>query len=424
MKTANPLLAGLRVLDLSRLLPGPFCSLYLAQLGAEVIKIEEPNGGDYARESRELFAQVNRGKKSVTLDLRQAADVAKFKELVATADVVLESFRPGVMDRLGCGYETLRQINPKLVYAALTGYGQTGPYRDWAGHDLNYLAIAGALDQFGNAGGPPAQINLQVADLAGGALTCAIGILAAVLGARASGAGSFVDVSMTDGSAALQVIALASLREHGKSFPRGGDILSGALPNYAVYKCRDGKYLAVGALEPKFLKRLGQVLWDSAPALVRKALAPFLGKRTVGAAPDKSTRGQASAATPSIAPEKPKTQATINAFGSVGDKLRNPQQARRYLAPLRFVLTALFRTRPRDAWVKLLAEQDACVTPVLTLEEALANPHLRARGLIVDDQGKPAFALPIRFTDAPPAAGPSPALGEHNAGILGNHLSS
>ena len=411
----NPLLAGLRVLDLSRLLPGPFCSLYLAQLGAEVIKIEEPNGGDYARESRELFAQVNRGKKSITLDLRQAGDVAKFKELVAGADVVLESFRPGVMDRLGCGYDALREINPKLVYAALTGYGQTGPYRDWAGHDLNYLAVAGALDQFGNAGGPPAQINLQVADLAGGALTCVIGILAAVLGARASGAGSFVDVSMTDGSAALQVIALASLREHGKSFPRGGDILSGALPNYAVYKCRDGKYLAVGALEPKFLKRLGQVLWDSAPALVRKAFAPLLGrKRPVGAAPDKSARGQASAAT-----AKPQGQASINAFGKFGDKLRHPDQARRYLAPLRFALTALFRTRPRDAWVKLLAEQDACVTPVLTLEEALANPHLQARGLIVDDQGKPAFALPIQFTDAPPAVGPSPALGEHNRDILG-----
>jgi alpha-methylacyl-CoA racemase len=402
MANTNPLLAGLRVLDLSRLLPGPFCSLYLAQLGAEVIKIEEPNGGDYARESRELFAQVNRGKKSITLDLRQAADVAKFKELVATADVVLESFRPGVMDRLGCGYETLRQINPKLVYAALTGYGQTGPYRDWAGHDLNYLAIAGALDQFGNAGGPPAQINLQVADLAGGALTCVIGILAAVLGARASGAGSFVDVSMTDGSAALQVIALASLREHGKGFPRGGDILSGALPNYAVYKCRDGKYLAVGALEPKFLKKLGQVLWDSAPSLVRKALAPVLGKRA------KPGTEQ---------PAGPK--ATINAFGSIGDKLRNPAQARRYLAPLRFALTALFRTRPRDAWVALLAEQDACVTPVLTLEEALRDPHLQARELIVDDQGKPAFALPIRFTDAPGAVGPSPALGQHNAEILG-----
>jgi alpha-methylacyl-CoA racemase len=395
----NTLLSGVRVLDLSRLLPGPFCSLYLAQLGAEVIKIEEPDGGDYARESRELFAQVNRGKKSVTLDLRQAEDVATFKKLVETADVVLESFRPGVMDRLGCGYETLKQINPKLVYAALTGYGQTGPYRDWAGHDLNYLAIAGALDQFGNAGDAPAQLNLQVADLAGGGLTCVIGILAALHGARASGAGSFVDVSMTDGSAALQVIALASLREHGKSFPRGADILSGALPNYAVYRCRDGKYLAVGALEPKFFKRLFQALWGTAPSILRKAFDKVLGAR-------KSRDEQA-----------PKS--STNAFGSLGDKLRNPAKARRYLAPLRLALSALFRTRPRDAWVKLLAEQDVCVTPVLTLEEALDNAQLRARDMIVDDGGKPAFALPIRFSEPTVAVASSPALGQHNAEVLG-----
>ena len=398
----NPLLAGVRVLDLSRLLPGPFCSLYLAQLGADVIKIEEPGGGDYARESKELFAQVNRGKKSITLDLRQADDVAAFKRLVADADVVLESFRPGVMDRLGCGYEALKALNPKLVYAALTGYGQTGPYRDWAGHDLNYLAVAGVLDQFGAAGGPPAQANVQVADLAGGGLTCVIGILAAVLGARASGVGSFVDVSMTDGSAALQVIALATLREHGRSFPRGADILSGALPNYAVYKCRDGKYLAVGALEPKFLKRLVQVVWDSAPALLRKALGPV-------AAMGRSYRGKAD----------PDKKATINAFGKWGDTLRDPARARRYLAPLKLALRALFRTRKRDAWVELLAAQDACVTPVLTLEEALANEQLRARGMIIDDAGQPAFALPIRFDRAPVAVDPAPALGQHNSEILG-----
>ncbi len=397
----NTLLAGVRVLDLSRLLPGPFCSLYLAQLGAEVIKIEEPDGGDYARESRELFAQVNRGKKSVTLDLRQRADVAAFKKLVETADVVLESFRPGVMDRLGCGYDELKKINPKLVYAALTGYGQTGPYRDWAGHDLNYLAIAGVLDQFGNAGGAPAQANLQVADLAGGGLTCVIGILAALHGARATGAGSLVDVSMTDGSAALQVIALASLREHGKSFPRGADILSGALPNYTVYKCRDGKYLAVGALEPKFFKRLFQALWGAAPSLLRKAFDKVLGARK---------RADDAAAAP---------KSSTNAFGSFGDKLRNPARARRYLAPLRLALSALFRTRPRDAWVKMLAEQDACVTPVLTLEEALDNAQLRAREMIVDDGGKPAFALPIRFTEPAVAVAASPALGQHNAEVLG-----
>ena len=406
MKT-NPLLAGIRVLDLSRLLPGPFASLYLAQLGAEVIKIEEPGIGDYARESREMFSLANRGKKSVTLDLRQAADVAKFKELVTTADVVLESFRPGVMDRLGCGYETLKALNPKLVYAALTGYGQTGPYRDWAGHDINYLSIAGVLDQVGTAGGPPALANVQIADLAGGGLTCVIGILAAVLGAKASGVGTFVDVSMTDGSAALQVVALASLREHGRTFGRGGDILSGALPNYGVYKCRDGKYLAVGALEPKFLRKLGQVLWGTTPAVLRSALEKVQPKKKRIAPTEAAATGKSS------------SKATINAFGDLGDKLRNPEKARRYLAPVRLALTAIFRTRTRDAWTELLADQDACVTPVLTLDEALQNAQLRARDLIVDDQGKPAWAMPIRFSSPPVATSVSPTLGEHNGEILG-----
>jgi crotonobetainyl-CoA:carnitine CoA-transferase CaiB-like acyl-CoA transferase len=222
-----------------------------------------------------------------------------------------------------------------------------------------------------------------------------------VIGARASGRGTFVDVSMTDGSAALQVIALASLREHGKPFGRGNDLLSGALPNYAVYKCRDGKYLAVGALEPKFLRRLGQALWATSPSLLRRALATISGGKREPKA------------------EKGAPKSTINAFGTMGDKLRNPAQARRYLAPLRLALNALFRTRTRDAWTKLLAEQDACVTPVLTLEEALENPQLRARGLIGDDNGKPAFNLPIVFSDAPPAVAPSPALGQHNAEVLG-----
>ena len=402
----NPLLAGVRVLDLSRLLPGPFCSLYLAQMGAEVIKIEEPGTGDYARESPQLFAQVNRGKKSVALDLRQAADVAAFKELVKTADVVLESFRPGVMDRLGCGYETLKQINPKLVYAALTGYGQNGPYRDAAGHDLNYLSIAGVVDQMGAAGGAPVQANLQIADLAGGALTCAIGILGALVGARASGVGSFVDVSMTDGSAALQVIALASLREYGKTFGRGRDILSGALPNYAIYKCRDGKYLAVGALEPKFFRRVLELLWGTSPKLLQQALAKVTGRGR------RRKEGAGS--------EGAKPKPSMSAFGQLGEQLRHPEKARRLLLPMRLALSAVFRTRTRDAWARLLADGDACVTPVLTLEEALENEQLRARGLVVDDGGRPAWGLPILFSDPPPAAGPSPALGADTQAVLGS----
>ncbi|TXH05258.1 MAG: CoA transferase [Nevskiaceae bacterium] len=363
---ANPLLSGIRVLDLSRLLPGPFCSLYLAQLGAEVIKIEEPNGGDYGRTlGPELFEITNRGKKSITLDLRKAGDVAAFHELVKTADVVLESFRPGVMDKLGCGYETLKKLNPKLVFAALTGYGQTGPYKDRAGHDMNYLGYAGVLDQIGTAGGPPAQSNLQIADLAGGALTCAIGILAAVIGARSSGEGTFVDVGMHDGSLALQVLSFAALRTFGKSQPRGRDMLSGALPNYSFYECADGKHLAVGALEPKF--------WATLCTAIGRA-----------------------------------------------DLLKVPMAPGKSAEAVRAEVAALFKTKTRDEWEALLLQHDACTTAILTPEEVLSNEQVLARGLVETVHGKPAPAMPIQFSAAPRVSvAPAPKLGEHNAEILG-----
>jgi alpha-methylacyl-CoA racemase len=363
----NPLLSGIRVLDLSRLLPGPFCSLYLAQLGAEVIKVEEPNGGDYARSmSPELFAIINRGKKSVTLDLRKAGDADQFRRLAARADAVLESFRPGVMDRLGCGYDTLKQANPRLVYAALTGYGYTGPYRDRAGHDINYRGYAGELDQTGAGGGPPAAGNFQVADLAGGALTCAVGLLAALLGAQKSGKGAFVDAAMLDGTLALQVAPLATARTMGRPLPRGQDFLSGGLPNYVVYECADGRYVSLGALEPKFFA--GFCAAAARPDLAKLPLAP----------------------------------------GKAGE-------------PLRRELTALFKTRSRDEWVALAGDKDACLGPVLTPEEALKNEQVLARKLVTTVNGKPAFASPLQFLDAAPAdLAPAPALGQHNAEVLGN----
>jgi crotonobetainyl-CoA:carnitine CoA-transferase CaiB-like acyl-CoA transferase len=361
---SNPLLSGIRILDLSRLLPGPFCTLYLAQLGAEVIKIEEPNGGDYTRSlSPDLFAQVNRGKKSVTLDLRQAGDVALFHRMVGRSDVVLESFRPGVMDKLGCGYDTLKAINPRLVYAALTGYGQTGPYRDRPGHDMNYLGYAGVLDQTGVAGGPPAPCNFQIADLAGGALTCAVGILAAVIGARASGEGTFVDVGMLDGTLALQVVTMASLRTMGQAPRRGADMLSGGLPNYAIYECADGKHLALGSLESKFFQRA--CMLAGRPDLLKKPLAP----------------------------------------GKAGEALRQE-------------LAALFNSKTRDEWEALLAHEDTCASGILAPDEVLKNEQVLARGLVETVDGKPAFAMPVKFSAPLPAAAASPALGAHNQQVL------
>jgi len=360
----NPLLAGIRVLDLSRLLPGPFATLYLAQLGAEVIKIEEPNGGDYARLTPEMFDVVNGGKKSVTLDLRKADDVAAFKELVKSADVVIESFRPDVMGKLGCDYETLRAINPKLVFAALTGYGHTGPYRNRPGHDMNYRGYAGELGQTGSAGGEPSVGNFQVADLAGGALTCVVGILAAVLGARASGQGTFVDVAMLDGTLALQVLTLAGMRATGKPAPRGGDILSGGTPNYRIYETADGKHVACGALEYKFFANACQMV--GRPDLLK---LPF----------------------------------------AVGPKGQPLQQA----------LIELFRSKTRDEWEALLADGDSCVSGILDMDEVLANPQVQARGMVQQVDGKPVFAMPVQFSHARTQLGRSPKLGEHNAEVLG-----
>ncbi|MGQ0618418.1 MAG: CaiB/BaiF CoA transferase family protein [Panacagrimonas sp.] len=362
----NPLLAGIRVLDLSRLLPGPFCSLYLAQMGAEVIKIEEPKGGDYARSmSADMFDIVNRGKKSVTLDLRQDADRQKFFRLVKSADVVLESFRPGVMDKLGCGFEAVRAANPRIVFAALTGYGHTGPYRDRPGHDMNYRGYAGELDQTGAVGQSPAPGNLQVADLAGGALTCLAGILAALFGARASGVGTFVDVAMLDGTLALQVLSLSTLRQMGEPMPRGKDFLSGAMPNYSVYECADGRFFALGSLERKFFEEA-----------MHTAGRPDLLKLPMAAGPK-------------------------------GD-------------PLRQELVNLFKTRTRDEWETLLAHLDTCGSGVLTPAEVLQNEQVLARGMVETLNGKPAYALPIQFSHASPRSGPSPKLGQHNDEVLGS----
>jgi len=406
---SNPLLENLRVLDLTRLLPGPFCTLYFAQLGAEVIKIEEPNGGDYIRAlTPELFEVVNRGKKSVTLDLRQPAAVTVLKRLVEDADVLVESFRPGVMDKLGCGYETLKAINPRLVYASLTGYGHTGPYRDRAGHDMNYCGYAGVLDQIGVAGAGPALSNVQIADLAGGALTCATGILAAVLGARTSGQGCFVDVAMLDGTLALQAVATATLRTHGRTQPRGADMLSGALPNYHLYRCRDGRYLAVGALEMKFFQRLLEELTQLAPQPLKQAIDRLgaVRKRPRKTGGEKTPAGKSAGS------------AAKGLLAQLERTMRDPAKARRLMAPLRWALAGVFRLKTRDEWERLLADRDACTSAVLTLEEAFENEQVRARGLVEYAGGKPALRNPIRFVGASTASGAAPALGEHTREVL------
>ena len=323
-------LAGIRILDLTRLLPGPVATLHLADLGADVIKIEDPQVGDYARtlgtgqgDDSAYFRMINRNKRGLRLDLKLAQGVEVFLRLAREADVVVESFRPGVVDKLGIGYAAVAAVNPKIAYCSISGYGQDGPYRDLAGHDINYLGYAGVLDQIGSAGGDPVLPNFQIADLLGGALTAAMGILAVALEAQRSGEGRYIDVSMTDSVLAHTYFTMLRLNEAGRSAPRGSDLLSGGLPCYATYRCADGRHMAVGALEGKFWKTCCQLL------------------------------------------ERP------------------TWIVRQWDAALRAEMAALFATRPRDAWTAVFAAVDCCVTPVLTPEEALQDAQIVARDMVL-----------------------------------------
>ena len=259
-------LSDIRVLDLTRLLPGGFCSLLLADFGAEVVKVEDTGGGDYVRwappyygdeEHQELgtrsayYLALNRGKRSIRIDLKSEAGRDAFLRLARDCDLVLESFRPGVMDRLGVGYERLREVNPALVYCAITGYGQTGPNTQRAGHDTNYLALNGMLGLTGTADGPPVQSAGQIADIGGGALMAAFGVMAALHERRSSGEGQLVDVSMTDGSLGWMAM-IAGRYFCDEVVPTRGEFeLAGRIVCYLPYEAADG-WVSCGALEPKF----------------------------------------------------------------------------------------------------------------------------------------------------------------------------
>jgi crotonobetainyl-CoA:carnitine CoA-transferase CaiB-like acyl-CoA transferase len=359
-------LQGIRILDLTRLLPGPVTTLHLADLGAEVIKIEDFEVGDYARtlgtgsgEDSAYFRMINRHKLGMRLDLKQPAGVDVFLRLARTADVVIESFRPGVVDKLGIGYAAVAAVNPKIAYCSISGYGQEGPYSHLAGHDINYLGYAGVLEQNGPAGGDPVIPNFQIADLLGGALTAAMGILAVVLEAQRSGHGRQIDVSMTDSVLAHTYFSMLRLHDTGTPAARGADLLSGGLPCYAVYRCADGRHMAVGALEGKF--------WTLCCAV-----------------------------------------------------LQRPEWVRRqWDASLKQEMAALFLTRTRDEWVADFAPVDCCVTPVLNPAEALENEQIVARNMVIEAGGLKQFSPPLKLSDFPFAIEQiAPRAGEHTAEIL------
>ena len=365
-------LHGVRVLDLTRLLPGPVCTMHLADLGADVVKVEDTGAGDYARTlgakpgaTSAFFRMVNRNKRAVALNLKKVDGRDAFAALLDRADVVVESFRPGVLGGLGLRYENLRHSRPSIVCASITGYGQTGPRAMAAGHDINYLGYAGVLDQTGTRGGPPALSNLQIADLLGGAMTAAVAILAALVGARATGRGRNVDVAMADGALAHNIFALHALEQEGRTAPRGEDLLTGGVPCYGVYPTKDDRWLAVGALEQKF--------WDG--------LCATIGR------PDLAVAGLAT--------------------GAEGARVRAE-------------LEAVFGARTQAEWIERFRGVDACVSPVLTPDEALGDEQFAARGMVVTaPDGTRSYAPPWKLSGHEfRVEREAPAQGQHTFELL------
>lgn len=370
-----PMLSGIRVLDLSLQLPGPFCTLMMADHGADVIKIDEPrprlrnpfSGEEPGVSPSDRY--LNRGKRSLTLDLKAEEGREILRKLAAGADVVLEGFRPGVTKRLGADYDTLSAVNPRLVYCSISGYGQTGPLRDAAGHDINYVSYAGVLGLCGRKDAPPSLLPVQVGDLFGGAMMALAGILMALHERRSTGKGKWLDISMTDGAMAMLSIHAASFLSDGADPERGAMTLTGRFPCYDAYRCADGNYVSIGPLEAWFWERFLKVL-------EREDLGPFQ-----------------------------------YAEGAEGERARGE-------------LARVFAGKSREEWVRRFREHDVCLSPVLSLSEALSHPNALARRMVVEVESplggaERQLGTPIKAVgEAEVEAGRPPRLGEHDGEIL------
>jgi alpha-methylacyl-CoA racemase len=375
-------LSDVRVLDLTRLLPGGFCTLLLGDLGADVIKVEDTGAGDYVRWAppfyggeeqtplgtrSSLYLALNRNKRSIRLDLKQQEGKDALLRLAREADVLVESFRPGVLDRLGVGYEELAKANPALVYCPITGYGQDGPNRDRAGHDQNYLGLNGILGLTGDADGPPVQAAGQIADLGGGGLMAAVGILAALNEARRSGQGQVVDVSMTDGSLSWLAMVAGQYLCDGVVPRRGDPPLAGRLICYRPYEAKDG-WVSCGALEQKFW-----AAWCNGVGreeLIAHQFDP----------PGSEAHGEAA---------------------------------------------EIFKQRTRAEWRAFNDEHDCCIEPILDLDEVLESDQVREREMVVSYEQPELgevrqLGFPVKLSRTPASVHrPAPALGEHTAEVLG-----
>jgi crotonobetainyl-CoA:carnitine CoA-transferase CaiB-like acyl-CoA transferase len=371
-----PPLEGIKILDLSRLLPGPLCTLHLAGLGAEVVKIEEPGTGDYSRAIPPLtknistfFLAVNRNKKSVTLDLKKPEGREILLKMVESAHVVVESFRPGTLGKMNLSYEVLAKHNPGIILCSITGYGQTGPYRAKAGHDLNYLAYAGILRPAEGTDGKPAIPNFQIGDIVGGTQNAAMGILAAIIQQTSTGKGQHLDVAMLDGLLAHNFVALAQNESVSSIGMDTSGILTGLLHCYNLYKTKDDKYIALGALEFK--------VW-----------AMFCE--------------------------------SINRDDLVSKHMVVGKESEQVCAEL----DRIFASKTRDEWVDELDGADCCIAPVNTLGEALHDPQVEHRELVKfhehrEEGGVTYFDLPFKSSAMPPPENTgAPLLGEHTEEIL------
>jgi len=368
------MLAGIRVLDLSLQLPGPYCTMMMADYGADVVKIDEPEPrvrNPFSSEepgTGSVERYLNRGKKSLTLNLKSDEGKRIFRELAASADVVLEGFRPGVVRRLGVDYETLSAANPRLVYCSISGYGQTGPMRDVAGHDINYISYAGVLGACGRAGEAPTLPPVQIGDLFGGAMMALSGILMALLERQRTGKGRVIDVAMTDGSLAMLAL-VAPPAMAGEMVPeRGGMVLTGMFPCYEAYRCADGEYVSVGPLEVWFWK-----------GFVEAIGCPDLADLQYAA-------------------------------GEEGARVRAK-------------LSKAFAARTRDEWVRAFEGKDVCLSPVLSVTEALAHPNTVARKMVLPVESplggtERQLGMPIKVRGVPEAPRRAPRLGEHDDEIL------
>ncbi len=366
----GPLL-GIKILDLSRLLPGPLATQMMADLGAEVIKIEDPKAPDYNRffppmkGSQSInYISINRSKLSITLDLRSEEGKRKFFELVKSADIVVDSFRPGVLQKMGIDYEASKQHNEKIIYVALTGYGYTGAYKNKAGHDMNYLGYSGILGLTGDEEKPiiPA---CQIADVAGGSYPAIVACLAALWARERTGKGQFVDVAMTDCVMPLLSMQFGEFLNAGVKHKRGEPMLSGGMANYNLYKCKDEKWIALGSLEPKF--------WQGVCVLIGK---------------------------PEWMPRMMQVPEMVEA--------------------LKKDLQEIFITKSRDEWVAAAETLDICLTPILELDEVEKNIHLNEREMFFEvehlDYGKvKGINQPFKFSETPakPSWG-APLMGEDN----------